>query len=561
MINKAPTGIKGLDELAHGGLPRGRTTLVAGEAGAGKTLLALQTLVNGARHHDEPGIFVAFEEDSRRIVANAATFGWDLPELEKKGLFFLDAQPDINLVTSGDFDLGGLLAALEGKVKQMGARRIVFDALDIVMALYDSHREMRREIYRLHDWLLANEQTAILTAKAGEGVGTMLPNLGFVEFMVDCSLSLHRDTVGGMAHRWLRIRKFRGSGFEENDAPATIGPKGLEVASFTADPAEADHFTSERISTGIKRLDSMLAGGYFRGSSALVTGSPGTAKTTLCGMFARACCERGERTLFVSFDSEAAEIVRNLKSVNLDLQPHVDAGTLKLISARALRSNAEIQLMQIREIAEVHQAVNVVVDPASALSKGGNEEFASSIMERLAVWARHAGITLLVSSLLEKHAPEVEGTDLQISTIADTWIHLSYLVHAGERNRGLTIVKSRGTGHSNQVRELLLSDNGVSIEDVYTAGGEVLMGTKRRVREREDSLERTRRREGLVDRQAALDERMQALKEQHRSLERELQTLSAERERYERMLEREEKDSEDLEREIYSMRSGDNKAD
>ena len=480
--SKAPTGIAGLDENLRGGLARGRTTFLAGGPGSGKSLLALQTLVHGARHLNEPGIFVTFEESSQRVIINASKFGWDLPSLQRKKLFFLDVQPTADLIQSGTFDLDGLLAALTAKVAEMGAKRLVFDAIDVVLSLLDDAKAERREIYRLHEWLLAHELTAIITAKADANEPG---HLGFMQFMVDCAMTLNHDIVQGVSQRNLRVLKYRGSSFEENESPFVIGDQGLEVAGsrFTGESRISP--SNERVSSGVARLDTMLGGGYYRNSSVLLTGFPGTAKSTLCGAFAEAACRRGERTLFVTFDSDANEVIRNLASVNIRLQRFIKSGSLFTKSARAINGSAEIHLMRIKKLVREHKVRCLVIDPVSALAKDGNLGTAHSVAERLIDWVKSEGITLVCTSLLDnKNLTDMEGTLLQISTIADTWIHLNYRVCAGERNRGLSIIKSRGTQHSNQVRELVLSEAGVTLADAYMAGGDVLMGTLRWEKER-----------------------------------------------------------------------------
>ena len=452
--------------------------------------MALQALVNGARNDNEPGIFVAFEESAERITANAGKFGWDLVELQKKKLIFLNAQPSIDMVQSGSFDLSGFLAILEAKAKEINAKRLVFDAVDIMLSVLNDPVAEKREAYRLHDWLLSHGFTAMITSKADDyqNIGLNQPHLAFMQFMVDCAVTLNHEVIEGVSQRNLRVIKYRGSSFSENESPFLIGSQGLEVAGSRElgrpDEGETPAMT-ERISTGVQRLDVMLGGGYYRGAGVLITGFPGTAKSTLSGAFTEAACLRGERTLFISFDSDANEVVRNLASVHIRLDRFVKKGLLRLVSARAISGSAEIHLMQIKDLAKKHGARCVVIDPVSALSKSGNEITASSVAERLLDWTKATGITLVCTSLLHEAGLQVEGTALQISTIADTWIHLNYLVHAGERNRGLSIIKSRGTAHSNQVRELMLSDTGVTLADAYTAGGEVLMGTLRWEKERD----------------------------------------------------------------------------
>jgi circadian clock protein KaiC len=400
-LPKTPTGIGGFDEITGGGLPRGRATVVLGGAGSGKTVFALQTLVHGARDCGEPGIFVAFEESAARIVANAASFGWDLPALQRRKLFFLDAQPAADVLPAGGFDLQGLLAALDAKVRALRPRRIVFDSVDVLLALLGDPAAERRELQRLHEWLLARHLTALITAKLDRAGAAGA--FEFVQFMADCAVQLNHSVAAGVSQRALRVLKYRGSAFAENEAPFVIGTAGLQVAGFRGlePPAAVSH---ARIPTGIRRLDEMLEGGYFRGSSVLVTGSPGTAKTTLSGACAEAACARGDRTLFVSFDSEPAEIVRNLASVGIRLARFVRNGRLRLDSARAIASSAEVHWLRIQALAAAHRARCLVIDPISALAKPGNETTAHSVVERLVDWAKARGITVVCTSLLGRGA-------------------------------------------------------------------------------------------------------------------------------------------------------------
>ncbi|GAC1633700.1 MAG: circadian clock protein KaiC [Nevskia sp.] len=486
-VAKTQTGISGLDDITGGGLPQGRTTLLVGGPGSGKTLFALQYLAHGARVCGEPGIFVAFEETSQRIVANAESFGWNLPALRDKKLFFIDAQPSPELIQCGDFALDGLFATLAAVTLEMGARRVVFDAIDVLLALLPDAAARRREIYRLHTWLLARELTAIVTLKAGgdeHGSSGPAP-FSFMQFMVDCVVILNHTVVLGVSQRNLRVQKYRGSSFDENESPFLIGRSGLEVAAVRSLKRVAMPVTTERVSSGVKRLDTMLGGGYYRGASVLITGSPGTAKTTLSGAVAEATCKRGERTLFISFDSDSAEVVRNLASVNIRLARYLKNGCLRMISARTITGSAESYLMRIKTLTEEQDARCVVIDSVAMWSNSGHDAGMHSVIERLTDWSKAEGITLVCTRLLDEMSGQKEsGSPLQMSTLADTWIHLSYLVQAGERNRGLSIIKSRGMAHSNQVRELVLSDSGVTLTDTYSAGGEVLMGTLRWEKER-----------------------------------------------------------------------------
>ncbi len=479
---KSPSGIVGFDEITGGGLPRGRTTLVAGGPGCGKTIFALQFLVNGAKDFGEPGIFVAFEEESRRVTANAESFGWRLPQLRPSKLLFVDAQPKLDLVQSGDFDLCAMLAGLALQAKQIKARRIVFDALDMVLALLPDLAARRREVYRLHDWLMARELTCIFTLKSGAGEPTFTSPqpYGFMQFMVDCSVILSHSVVLGVSQRNLRVQKYRGSSFDENESPFVIGDTGFNVAISRILGRLDAKVTQERVSSGVNRLDTMLGGGYYRAATVLITGVPGTAKTTLSGAFAEAACRRGERTMIVSFDSDGSEVIRNLTSVGIKLDRFVKRGLLRVVSARTITGSAEACLVRIKALAVAHRARCLVIDPVSALSNSGSEVRAYGVAERLIDWSKSDRITLVCTSLLNEIEGQAVGDSaLHISTLADTWIHLNYLVQAGERNRGMSIIKSRGTAHSNQVRELILSNAGVTLADIFTAGGEVLMGTMR----------------------------------------------------------------------------------
>jgi circadian clock protein KaiC len=490
---KAPTGIAGFDQITGGGLPRGRTTLIVGGPGCGKTLFALQFLVQGARDLREPGIFVAFEESAQRIVSNANDFGWNLAALQRKKLAFMDAQPKADLIQTGEFDLCGMLAALDAQIDAIKARRIVFDALDVVLALLPDPAARRRELYRLHEWLLTRELTGVITAKAGgnEASTTTPQRFGLMQFMVDCAVILDHSVVFGVSQRNLRVQKYRGSSFDENEAPFVIGESGLDVA-VSRQLGRADvKLTNERVTSGVKRLDSMLGGGYYRGASVLITGFPGTAKTTLSGAFAEAACRRGERTMFVSFDSDGSEIARNLRSVGIRLDRHMKSGLLRVISARTMPGSAETLLMRVKVLASEHQARCVVIDPVSNFAKAGNELTANAVVERLIDWSKANGVTLVCTSLLDEMAgPTAAASRLHVSTLADTWIHVNYVVQAGERNRGISIIKSRGTVHSNQVRELILTDTGITLADVYTAEGEVLMGTLRWEKENAERIAR-----------------------------------------------------------------------
>ncbi|MBC8085883.1 MAG: circadian clock protein KaiC [Phycisphaerae bacterium] len=472
---KMLTGIKGFDEITHGGLPAGRTTLVLGGPGCGKTVFALQSLVNGVRESKEAAIFVAFEESVSRILSNASSFGWNLPLLAKKQLFFFDARLSPEVVKAGEFDLVGMLAILEAKALEIGARRIVFDGIDELLGLLDDPAAERRELYRIRDWLTHTGLTGIITQKiSGQERDE---RFGFLQFTADCVVLLKHQVVDGSAFRNLRVTKYRGSGFFGDEFPITLTTAGLQLTN--RGPTELRYEVSdERVSTGLPRLDHMLHGGYYRGSNVLISGAPGTAKSTLAGLFAASSCLRGERTMYVSFDEGANQIVRNLRSVGIQLQPFVDSGLLKMYSTRTRGPNIEDQFGDLRHIVREHKPRCLVIDPLSALSSKSSHIASADSAQQFLDFLKVGGITVLNTSLLDGVSTD-EATATGISTIADTWIHMSYIVQDGERNRALTIVKSRGTGHSNQVRELTLADDGVTLTDVFVAEGKVLMGVAR----------------------------------------------------------------------------------
>lgn len=521
VFERAPTGVEGLDDITGGGLPRGRTTLLVGGPGCGKTVLALQTLFEGAHRFKEPGIFVAFEEPSKQIFANARSFGWDLEALRRRNLFFLDAHLARSTVVGGAFDLAAMLAGLSAKAREMGARRVVFDGVDMLLSMLDEPAAERREIHRLHEWLSANRLTGVLTAKSNEPIADSPAGYGFLPFLADCVVRLDHGLAGSTAVRHLRVLKYRGASVSSNEFPMTFGKSGIEVGSDAGDALE-HAVSAEKVSSGVARLDTMLGGGYYRGSSVLVSGAPGTAKSTLAGAFADAACRRGERTVYFSFDEAARQIVRNLRSVDIRLGPHVDSGLLVMHSARAESRSCEEHVLAIRALLAGHRARNLVVDPVSALAGSAGAEEAKQAAERLIALARRAGITTVITSLLEGTDSLGETTAAAVSTIADTWIHLTYVVQAGERNRALTIVKSRGMGHSNQVRELVLSDRGLALADVYLSAGTVLMGTLRWEKEEADRAARLQdaREAGLRERKLAasiaeIEARIKALSGEH----------------------------------------------
>ena len=482
VLKKISSGIEGFDDITSGGLPLGATTLLMGGPGSGKTVLALQTLVSATTHHGTPGIFVAFEENARRVAANGESFGWNMRALEKKQLYFIDACVRSDVVKSGAFDLTGLLAVLEVKADEMGAKLIVFDAIDVLLSLLDDSAAECRELYRLHEWLLRHKLTGILTMKVEEGESAISQRYGFMPFMADCTVLLTQRVADRVAVRAMRVLKYRGSPHMLNEVPFVIGPAGVEVGSSNGVHPEAQPF-DEKVSTGIEGLDDMLSGGIYRGTNALVTGSSGGGKSSLAGAFIEAACLRNERALFISFDENSRDIVRDLATMSIDLAPHLDSGLLRMEALRTESASSEEHFMNIKRLITEQLPRCVAIDPLSALARVGGGPAARAVAERLIYLCRNKGVTVLFTSLLEGIDPHLETTTLHVSTISDSWIQISYALLDGERNRALSIIKSRGTKHSNQLRELIFSDSGITLADPYTAGGEVLMGTLRMEKE------------------------------------------------------------------------------
>ncbi|MEO7037905.1 MAG: circadian clock protein KaiC [Polyangiaceae bacterium] len=484
LSDKISSGIVGFDAITGGGLPRGRVTVVLGGAGCGKTIFALQGLVAGARAK-EPGLFVTFEEGPEQIIKDAQHFDWNLRALKDKGIVFFDAQLSQSIVQGGEFDLIGLLAIVGAKAKQLKSARVVFDGLDVLLGHLGDPALIRREILRLREWVYENGMSCVITAKADARDGQPLSDYAFLQFIADCVVVLQHRVIGGSAIRMIRVAKYRGDSHSANELPFTMTSGGIEVAGGTS--AELSHSVSmERVTSGVERLDAMLGGGYYRGSAVLISGAPGTSKTSLVAAFAQAACLRKEPTVYVSFDEAPAQIIRNVASIGLHLAPHVKSGMLTMLSLRARADNPEAHVARIRALLDRTGAKNLIIDPLSALAQTFDEALGDRAAVQVMDVAKSLGITSVSTSLLANSAPLSEETPLGISTIADTWMHVSYVIHAGERNRALTIVKSRGTSHSNQVRELILSSTGVTLADPYIAGGEVLMGTLRWERENQD---------------------------------------------------------------------------
>lgn len=482
-VPKVMTGIPGFDEISGGGLPRGRLTAIVGAAGAGKTVFALQTIMNRLITLDEPCIFVTFEESVSRIRSNIASFDWETDVVDGRMFRFVDARIPEQAVVTGAFDIGGLLAGLTALVEEIGARNIVFDGIDMLLSSLQNERLERQELLRLDHWIRNSEISAIITVKTfGAGDRDQI-RADFLLYMTDCLIVLVETVTATGASRTIRIAKYRGSGFAGNPTPVVIGASGIDVVALKAERVDYPTFP-DRLSSGVPRLDALLNGGYLHGSSTLISGAPGTSKTSLAVSFIAATCARGDRGLLVSFDESADQIVANMMSIGIDLAPYIEAGLLVIRSFLSGGRSPEEFFVQIRNRFKADRPDCLVIDPISALLKA-DYPFSSMICENLLDMAKSAGTTVVCTSLLHQASGSTELSASQVSTIADTWLHVSNVARDGERNRALTIIKSRGTGHSNQVRELVLNASGIDLVDVYVAEGEVLMGSGRAQKEAE----------------------------------------------------------------------------
>jgi circadian clock protein KaiC len=487
-MRTSPSGIAGLDQILHGGFPTGRTTVVIGGAGCGKTVLAMQFLVNGWTKFGEPGLLVSFEESPASLATNFAEMSFPFAEAAGTGVLLLDGRVPVNTVEAGSFDLGGLIAVITALVAERGVKRIVIDAVDALFAL-SGEGFQRLEFLRLLEWLSEANLTALLTVKDFEGDFTIPGFFALAEYASDGVLQLRRRLIGELSRRTLSVLKMRGAGFEAGEHPYVISSEGIRVLHTPSSTTAVVSGLGVRLSTGVDRLDRMLMGGYRSGTTTLISGLPGTAKTTLGASFLEAGCRAGERCLFIGFDEPAEQMLVDVRSVGIDLEQFVRSGLLRAQSFAGGAVIADDHYLTIEALVDAHRPNRVVIDPITALEKSGGSDIAGVVAERIVALLKSRGISALFTAVTDTQHGELEATPLSVSTIADTWINLSFANQGGERNRTLTIVKSRGTGHSNQMREMVLSSDGVDLTDVYAAGGAVLLGTARAEREQQDAVQ------------------------------------------------------------------------
>ena len=515
-LRKAPSGIRGLDEITGGGLPAGRPTLVCGGAGCGKTLLAMEFLVRGAIEYGEPGVFMAFEETGEELTENVASLGFDLKALVAGGKLLLDYVyvDRSEFEETGEYDLEGLFIRLGYAIDSIKAKRVVLDTIEGLFAGLPNQAIVRAELRRLFRWLKEKGVTVVITGERGEGT---LTRYGLEEYVSDCVISLDHHVVDQVTTRRIRVVKYRGTTHGTNEYPFLIEKEGISIWPITS--VQLEHTASrERIPTGIERLDTMLGGkGFYRGSSILLSGTAGTGKTSVAATFADATCRCGERCLYFSFQESPSQIMRNVGTIGLDFQQWVTKGKLSLQSVRPFAHGLETHLARkIQAITEFAPQV-VIIDSVSGLDTTGTPLEVKAALMRLLDWMKLKGITTMLTETMGGSA--LERTDAALASLVDAWVVLRDLETNGERNRGLHVLKSRGMGHSNQVREFMVTDGGIRLTDVYIGPSGMLTGSARVQQEGRERAERVtlseeaeRQQLALECKRAALDAQVAALR-------------------------------------------------
>jgi circadian clock protein KaiC len=529
-IRKSPTGIRGLDEISGGGLPKGRTTIVCGGPGCGKTMLGIEFLVRGALEYNEPGVLMAFEETPQDIAQNVASLGFDIQDLSDKKKLFLDyvAVEPSEIQETGEYDLEGLFIRLGNAVETVGAKRVMFDTPESLFSSFSNPAMLRSEFRRLFRWLKDHDLTAVITAETGEHT---LTRYGLEEYVSDCVISLDHRVKDQISARRLRIVKYRGTKHGADEYPFLIDEQGMSILPLSS--LQLQHEVSdERVSSGIPDLDQMLEGqGYFRGSSILLSGTAGTGKTALAASFADATCRRGERCLYIAFEESASQLTRNMKSVGIDLEPWVKRGLLFQESWRPTQYGLEMHLLRIHKLIETIQPSVVIIDPITNLITGTGEREVHSMLMRLMDFLKGKLITSVFVSLTEGGDSQ-EKTNVGISSLTDTWIMLRDTELNGERNRCLYVLKSRGMAHSNQVQEFTMSKQGLKLVPAYIGTGGVLTGSSRLAQEAKERAaalaeeqEKQRRQEQMNLRRLNLQAQIAALQAELAAAEKQIEVV------------------------------------
>ena len=529
-LPKTPTGIEGLDEITGGGLPAGRPTLVSGSAGCGKTMLAVEFLVRGATQFDEPGVFMMFEENVAELTANVRSLGFDLAALEAQKKIALDYVhiERSEIEETGEYDLEGLFIRLGHAIDSIGAKRVVLDTLEALFTGLPNHAILRAELRRLFRWLKDRGMTAIITGEKGEG--NAVTRYGLEEYVADCVIVLDQRIQDQLSTRRLRVLKYRGSAHGMNEYPFLIGAHGFSVLPITS--LQLDHqVTTQRVPTGIARLDEMLGGlGYFRGSSVLVSGAPGTGKSSIAAKFIETACRRGERALLFAYEESSAQIVRNMRSVGIDLERWIKKGLLEIHASRPTLQGHEQHLVTMHDAVRAFHPTVVAVDPITNLFMAHNDAEVKPTLMRLIDFLKKEQITAIFTSLTTggdaMTAPE--DSQVGVSSLMDTWLLLRNIEFNGERNRTIFVRKSRGMAHSNQVREFVLSDTGIDLVDVYLGGDRVLTGSARVAQEAQERSAATLREQDHQLKLRQLASKRKAIEAQIAALQAEAETETEE---------------------------------
>jgi circadian clock protein KaiC len=526
-LAKCPTGIAGLDEITNGGIPRGRPTLICGSAGCGKTLFGIEFLVNGAMN-GEPGVFVAFEERPEELAENVTSLGFDLHKLQKQKKLFVEyIHVDRSEIDeTGEYDLDGLFFRLADAIDTVGAKRIVLDTLETLFSGFTNEAILRAELRRLFRWLKDRGMTAVITAERGDGA---LTRQGLEEYVSDCVIVLDHRLSDQVATRRLRVVKYRGTRHGTNEYPFLIDKDGIDVLPITS--IGLSHAAStERISTGIPDLDEMLAGGIYRGSTVLISGTAGAGKSSISTHVARAACERGERCLLFAYEESPQQIMRNMRTIGIDLSKYVRNGLLHCISSRPTTFGLEMHLATIHKAVRDYSPRVLIVDPITNFFSIADPREVKAMLMRLVDFLKHEQITAVMTSLTSG-GQALEATDAGISSLIDTWLLLRDIEANGERNRVMYVLKSRGTAHSNQLREFVLTSKGVKLIAPYLGPEGVLTGSSRVAQEAKESAAQTQRREEAGRKRRAIERRMQTLNTEIAALQLEMTVENDELER------------------------------
>ena len=529
-LPKTATGIEGFDQITGGGLPKGRPTLVCGGAGCGKTLFALEFLIRGATQFDEPGALITFEETGEELAANVRSLGFDLDALvagDKIALDHVRVEPS-EIAETGEFDLEGLFVRLALAIDSVGARRVVLDTIESLFAGFANQALLRAELRRLFRFLKDKGVTAVITGERGDG---QLTRQGLEEYVSDCVILLDNRVSDQISTRRLRIVKYRGTAHGTNEYPFIIDEKGMSVLPVTSLGLNHD-VSSERVPSGVQRLDTMLGGkGYFRGSSILISGTAGTGKTSLAAHFAAETCRRGERCLYLAFEESPSQLFRNMRSIGIELEPYTKKGLLRVHASRPTLYGLEMHLAQIHKLVLEFDPAVVVIDPVSNFISGGTSGDTHSMLLRLMDFLKGRRTTAMFTHLASGASAGAtwEGTDVGISSLIDTWLLVRDIELAGERNRGLYVLKSRGMPHSNQIREFVITPRGIDLLDVYVGPEGVLTGSMRAAQEAREAAQALEHRQAEARRQREIEARAAALQAQIAALQAEWNGLSEEK--------------------------------